>query len=154
MIRSKKNIIIDGKHDRPILIDVFYDEHKKQQPIVIFCHGYKGFKDWGAWDLVAKSFAEAGFFFVKFNFSYNGGTVEQPIDFPDLEAFARNNYLIELDDLENVLDWTTASNFEFTESVNAEKITLIGHSRAVGITSIKTAEDKSCLLYTSPSPRD
>ncbi|WP_367183349.1 alpha/beta hydrolase family protein [uncultured Aquimarina sp.] len=141
MIINKKNIIINGKHQRPILVDVFYNEEKKQQPIVIFCHGYKGFKDWGAWDLVANTFAEAGFFFVKFNFSHNGGTVEQPIDFPDLEAFGHNNYIIELDDLESVLDWVTGSDFEDKQFIDTNNITLIGHSRAGGITTIKTSED-------------
>ena len=56
-------------------------------PLIIFCHGYKGFKDWGAWNLMAEAFAKIGFCFIKFNFSHNGGTIEQPIDFPDLEAF-------------------------------------------------------------------
>src|SRR5210317_1950113 len=100
---SKQHYIIDGKHQKPILIDTTRDLNQENLPIVIFCHGYKGFKDWGAWNLMAKAFAEAGFFFVKFNFSYNGGTVEQPIDFPDLEAFGNNNYTKELDDLDCVI---------------------------------------------------
>ncbi len=141
MIIKKKNIIIEGKHQKPILIDTFYDNQKEHQSIVIFCHGYKGFKDWGAWDLVANAFAETGFFFVKFNFSYNGGTIRQPIDFPDLEAFGNNNYLIELDDLESVLDWVTVFDFEYKQYVNSNNIIAIGHSRAGGITTIKTSED-------------
>lgn len=141
MITSVKNQIVQGKHNKPILTDVFYDETKKRQAVVIFCHGYKGFKDWGAWDVVAENFAEAGFFFIKFNFSHNGGTIEEPIDFPDLDAFGKNNYLIELDDLVSVLDWVTASDFKYREFVNTQKITLIGHSRAGGITAIKTSED-------------
>ncbi|MHA7056827.1 alpha/beta hydrolase family protein [Aquimarina sp. M1] len=141
MIIKKKNEVLKGKHGRPILTDLFYDDQQKQQPVAIFCHGYKGFKDWGAWDLVAKAFAEAGFFFVKFNFSHNGGTIEQPIDFPNLEAFGRNNYMIELDDLESVLDWITAADFEDKQVINQDNLTLIGHSRAGGITTIKTSED-------------
>ncbi|WP_299212782.1 alpha/beta hydrolase [uncultured Aquimarina sp.] len=141
MIIEKKDIIVDGKHQRPILMDVFYDDRKKKQPVIIFCHGYKGFKDWGAWDLVANTFVEEGFFFVKFNFSHNGGTTQQPIDFPDLEAFGNNNYIIELDDLASVLDQITAPNFEYKQFVNQDSLTLIGHSRAGGITTIKTSED-------------
>ena len=85
---SKKilNLILEGKHSKPILTDVFFKEDKTKKPIVIFCHGYKGFKDWGAWNLMAETFVKAGFFFIKFNFSHNGGTIEQPIDFPDLEC--------------------------------------------------------------------
>jgi uncharacterized protein len=135
-----KNIIIEGKHSRPILTDVFYLENKKPKPIAIFCHGYKGFKDWGAWDLIAKAFADAGFFFIKFNFSYNGGTVKQPIDFPDLEAFGNNNYTKELDDLETIIDWIYYHS-EFKKEIDINKLSLIGHSRGGGIVAIKAEED-------------
>ncbi len=135
-----KNIIVPGKHKKPIITDVFYTENNTPKPIVIFCHGYKGFKDWGAWNLMAKSFAETGFFFIKFNFSHNGGTVEQPIDFPDLEAFGNNNYTKELGDLENVINWI-CSNDEFKNEVDLKNINLIGHSRAGGIVTIKSEED-------------
>ena len=52
-----KNSVLQGKHSKPILVDVFYKETNQQKPIVLFCHGYKGFKDWGAWNLMAKAFA-------------------------------------------------------------------------------------------------
>ncbi|WP_025742147.1 alpha/beta hydrolase family protein [Aquimarina pacifica] len=138
---KNKNIIVEGKYNKPILTDVFYPETQDPKPIIVFCHGYKGFKDWGAWDLVAERFAEAGFFFVKFNFSHNGGTPEQPIDFPDLEAFGNNNYIKELDDLKTILDWMGTSDFEYKNEVNYENILLIGHSRGGGIVTIKAAED-------------
>ncbi len=138
---THKNIEIAGKHQKPIVADVFYKETNIPKPIVIFCHGYKGFKDWGAWDVVAKTFAMADCFFVKFNFSHNGGTVEQPIDFPDLEAFGNNNYIIELDDLEVILDWIHTDDFEHTKEIDYSNILLIGHSRGGGIVTIKAAED-------------
>ena len=135
-----KNITIQSKHQKPILIDVFYLDNTSRKPIVVFCHGYKGFKDWGAWNIMAKQFAEAGFCFIKFNFSHNGGTLEQPIDFPDLEAFGNNNYSIELDDLDCVLNWIFVS-LDLKTKVNFDDITLIGHSRGGGIAVIKSEED-------------
>jgi len=135
-----KNNMLQGKHQKPILVDAFYKESKQPKPVVIFCHGYKGFKDWGAWNLMAIAFANAGFFFVKFNFSHNGGTIEQPIDFPDLEAFGNNNYTKELDDLETVIDWISNST-HFSKEVDTNKLSLIGHSRAGGIVMIKSEED-------------
>ena len=99
----EKNKILHSEDKKPILYDVYYENSVTPKPIVVFCHGYKGFQDWGAWDLVAQAFAKSGFFFLKFNFSHNGGTIEQPIDFPDLEAFSKNNYSLELDDLERVI---------------------------------------------------
>ncbi|WP_408041515.1 alpha/beta hydrolase family protein [Tenacibaculum amylolyticum] len=135
-----KNTVLEGKHGKPILLDVFYNKNGHPKPIVIFCHGYKGFKDWGAWDLMAKAFAKQGFFFIKFNFSHNGGTVAQPIDFPDLEAFGNNNYTKELDDLATVIDWCAIQE-DYKEEVNLEDISLIGHSRGGGIVCIKAEED-------------
>lgn len=135
-----KNIIIDGKHKKPILTDVFYKETHQPKKVVVFCHGYKGFKDWGAWNVMAKAFADADFFFIKFNFSHNGGTVEQPIDFPDLEAFGNNNYTKELDDLKSVIDWIFTAD-EFQNEINLNDISLIGHSRGGGIVLLKANED-------------
>jgi len=139
-MKITKNIVLQGKHQKPILADAFYQETNQPKKIVIFCHGYKGFKDWGAWNLMAESFAKAGFFFVKFNFSHNGGTIEQPIDFPDLDAFGNNNYTKELDDLETVLDWISLDK-KFKNEANTNDISLIGHSRAGGIILLKANED-------------
>lgn len=136
-----KNQILDRNGKKPILIDTFYTNEGLQKPVVIFCHGYKGFKDWGCWDLVAKAFAQAGFFFVKFNFSHNGGTVGQPIDFPDLEAFGNNNYTKEMDDLEDVTNWVVSGAKAFHPEINKNNIILIGHSRGGGIVTLKANED-------------
>lgn len=136
-----RNIQIDGKHQKPILLDVFYKETKKTKPIVVFCHGYKGFKDWGCWDLAAQSFAQADCFFVKFNFSHNGTTPDNPLEFGDLEAFGQNNFTTELDDLEAVIQWAiTEPSFE--SEINRNDLTLIGHSRGGGIVALKAAENQ------------
>lgn len=125
----KQNNIIHSENKRPIIYDVFYNKDNTPKPVVVFCHGYKGFKDWGAWHLVAQTFAEAGFFFLKFNFSHNGGTVEQPIDFPDLEAFSKNTYTKELDDVDRVLKELKI----YTQETNPAQVNIIGHSRGGGL---------------------
>lgn len=135
-----KNFLIKGKHHKPIVTDVCFIENQQPKPIVIFCHGYKGFKDWGAWNLVAKKFAENHFFFIKFNFSHNGGTAQNPIDFPDLEAFGNNNYSIELDDLECVINWIL-NHKKYQKEIDTNQLNLIGHSRAGGIVLIKSSEN-------------
>lgn len=127
-MKIEQNKIIQTEGKRPIVYDVYYKEDSTVKPVVLFCHGYKGFKDWGAWDLVAKTFAEAGFFFLKFNFSHNGGTVEQPIDFPDLEAFSENTYSKELEDVARVLEEVTSY-----KQADAKQVAIIGHSRGGGL---------------------
>ncbi|MCK5815435.1 MAG: alpha/beta fold hydrolase [Flavobacteriaceae bacterium] len=140
-MQIERNIAIKSTHhQKPIVTDVFYNQNQTKKPIVIFCHGYKGYKDWGAWNLVAEHFAKEDFFFLKFNFSHNGGTLENPIDFPDLEAFGQNNYTTELNDLETVIDWI-ALNETYKNEIDVHNITLIGHSRGGGIVTIKASEN-------------
>ena len=137
----QRNISVKStNHSKPILTDVFYKSNFKKKPIIIFCHGYKGYKDWGAWNLAAEEFVKNDVFFLKFNFSHNGGTVENPIDFPDLEAFGHNNFITELDDLEDIINWIMTS--EFVSEIDTNDITLIGHSRGGGIVSLKASENK------------
>ena len=137
----KKNIVLEKEGNKPILVDFFYNSNNNKMPVIIFCHGYKGYKDWGAWNLVAKEFANNNFFFLKFNFSHNGGTVENPIDFPDLNAFGNNNFTHELNDIERVLSFMS-ENTEFSKNIDLTNIFLIGHSRGGGLCAIKASENK------------
>lgn len=149
MIIERNRVIYDGGI-RPIVYDVFFKENNIPKPVVIFCHGYKGFKDWGAWDLVAKAFAKAGFFFLKFNFSHNGGTVEQPVDFPDLKAFSENNYSIELEDVQRILTMLNLYN----QHIDSSDINIIGHSRGGGLALLATEKYESikrCITWAGVS---
>lgn len=142
MILRRQNVILQSKHNRPFLADVYYKQDGRAKPVVIFSHGFKGFKDWGAFNLVADAFAEAGLVFVKFSFSHNGTTVEHPEDFVDLEAFGNDNISIELDDLGVVIDWVCSAEFPVnTNEYNANEIYLTGHSRGGGISILKVRED-------------
>lgn len=140
-MQQLKNIAIAGSRNKTILVDAFYNNDTVPKPILIFVHGFKGFKDWGHFNLMAQLFAEAGFVCVKFNFSHNGTTVENPIGFDDLESFGNNNYIIELDDLQKVMDWVLTVN-DLKHEINANKLFLLGHSRGGGIAVLKAGEDK------------
>ena len=137
---TTKNIIINGSKEKPVTLDVCYKQNGKPKPVIVFSHGFKGFKDWGHFNVMAKSFAEAGFVFIKFNFSHNGISPGNLLEFTDLDAFGNNNYLIELDDLKLVIDWAL-ENIEMESEVNKDELYLLGHSRGGGITVIKAAED-------------
>lgn len=133
----KENYTITGARGRLMLADLTYDEHNAYAPLIIFAHGFKGFKDWGTHHLVAQFFAEHGYRFLKFNFSHNGTTVDHPKDFADLIAFSENTFSIELEDLDHVINFAcSGSAFPAAQSV-----ILIGHSMGGGISIIKTAED-------------
>lgn len=138
----KKSHIITQQNTKSIVADVSFIPDDTKKPIVIFCHGYKGFKDWGCWNLLAEKIASSSLFVLKFNFSHNGGTIENPIDFPDLNAFGENNFSKELDDLDTVLSWITNPENSYASEVDTSNIILIGHSRGGGIVTIKAAEDE------------
>jgi len=136
-----KNIIVNGAENIPMAMDVFYKE-QKPQPVVIYAHGFNGFKDWGAFDLIAGQFAEAGFCFIKFNFSHSGTTPENPEVFTDMEAYGNNNYTKELEDLQTIVEWSLSNNNPHRNSIDRSKIFLLGHSRGGGIVLLKAAEEK------------
>lgn len=137
----KIGLVIESRRAKPIAADVHYRQDGKAKPVIIFSHGFKGFKDWGCWDLVAAAFAVAGFVFVKFNFSHNGTTLEQPTEFADLEAFGNNNFTIELEDLSSVIDKVVGREIAPSE-IDVQNICLVGHSRGGG-TSIIAAKENS-----------
>ncbi|MFT5725476.1 MAG: pimeloyl-ACP methyl ester carboxylesterase [Bacteroidia bacterium] len=134
--------LIGGPKDLPISFDVTFNPDGRKMPVIIFCHGFKGFKDWGAWHLVAKSMAEAGFFFVKVNFSHNGVRSTDLSDITDAEAFGNNNFSLELDDLRELLDWLVTDNEEYRHYIDEDDVSLIGHSRGAITVLLKTLEDE------------
>lgn len=112
--------------------DLRWVEDGRVKPVVIFCHGFKGFKDWGPFPAWGRALARTGFVAVHFNFSYNGVTPEHPTQFTDLEAFAENTYTRELDDVDAVTDFVVA-NTNGLAPVDCDRIGLMGHSRGGGI---------------------
>ena len=144
---SKDNTVIQGSSNKPILIDIIYSQDQVNNKVVIFSHGFKGFKDWGPFNKIAEWFSFHGFTFIKFNFSHNGTSLEYPCDFIDLDAFGNNNFCIELDDLGLVIDWVR-------EKFSSSEITLFGHSRGGSISILKSAEDNrisNVISWASPS---
>ncbi|MCO4818178.1 MAG: alpha/beta fold hydrolase [Bacteroidetes bacterium] len=133
--------VIEGAKSLPITFDVTFNPDNRTMPVVLFCHGFKGFKDWGPWHLVAKAMAEAGYFFVKLNFSHNGVDSRDLSDITDVEAFGNNNFSLELDDLGLLVDWLVNDNEEYRHYIDTDNINLIGHSRGAITGLLKTLED-------------
>lgn len=137
-----KNKSYSGSNNRPSLIDFEIPKNFNGE-IIVFVHGFMGFKDWGAWNLVQDFFTKNGFGFCKFNISHNGGTIENGIDFPDEEAFGLNTYSKELNDVISVLNWIDSQNTSY------QKIHLIGHSRGGGIALLAANLDNRISSVTS-----
>ena len=125
-MKSLKNAVYKGSQNRESLVDLTIPTNFNGN-LLVFIHGFMGFKDWGAWNLMEKHFTDLGYGFCKFNLSHNGGTTENGIDFPDLEAFSNDTYSIQKNDVKLVMDWLE------TQFDQLPKIHLIGHSRGGGI---------------------
>jgi pimeloyl-ACP methyl ester carboxylesterase len=100
---------------------------------IVFAHGFKGFKDWGAWAIMGDLFAAEGWEFVRFNFSHNGHVLPDLLECSDEGAWSKNTYSKEKSDLEEIL--LRASN----SCGDGEKLVVMGHSRGGGVAALAAA---------------
>ncbi|TCC92302.1 alpha/beta hydrolase [Pedobacter frigiditerrae] len=133
MITIEKHSI-KGSSNLSILMDITFNETKKNAPIIIFVHGFKGFKDWGAHHLTARYFAQNGYRYLKFNLSHSGVTLEKPNDVSDMETFAANTFSKEMLDVDLVINYAV-------ENLGVKEVFLIGHSRGGGLSILQAANN-------------
>jgi uncharacterized protein len=108
-------------------------------PVVVICHGFTAFKDWGPFPYFGRRFAEHGFATVTFNFSHNG-IGENPRRFTEFEKFSRNTIGKELEDLRAVVDAVVRGRLGDGHA-DATRIAVVGHSRGGAIGILGAAED-------------
>lgn len=136
------SIEIKLSHGHKVAADLTLPTATQPIAVVVFLHGYKGFKDWGCWHLVAERFAESRLGFLKFNFTGNGTTADAPTDFADLDAFARNTYSNELDEACAVIESVYRGELAKHGLEGGLPIHILGHSRGGGIAILAAARTK------------
>jgi len=132
------NLRKDG--GRPLMADVFLPDGPGPFAVVVCCHGFKGFKDWGFFPLLPAPFTAAGLAVLKFDFSCNG-TRPGDKDITDMEAFSLNSISMELEDLQAVTDWI--SQGEMRSEFRPDDTCLLGHSMGGGIALLHAVRDRS-----------
>lgn len=132
--------VIPGSSGKPISFNIDLSSTDEKSPVIIFLHGFKGFKDWGQWPLLGLEFASQGFSVVRMNFSHNGTTPETPFDFTDLEAFGRNTFSKESRDVKDVLDWLHEEMSNHSH-LDLNRIYIVAHSRGGAIAMVTAIED-------------
>ncbi len=140
LMTGKIYIEIPGPEGSIIDTDIRTNHENISGALVIFAHGFKGFKDWGGFPYMMEKFADAGFVSASFNFTHNGVAKESPMEFTRLDLFAENTHTKELNDLQAVINYF----YDNAEAYNIDrnKIALVGHSRGGGDVILKSAEDK------------
>ena len=135
----RRNFSLTNPSNELIRGDLRHREDAKNAPVVIICHGFKGFKDWGFFPILAERLADSGYIALTFNFSRNGVGADSQ-NFTELEKFTKNTYTHELDDLKFIVDSITSGNLG-QRLIDKEKIGLLGHSRGGGIAILHAAND-------------
>ena len=126
-----------GPHGDMIRGDLRVPEGPPPRTAVVVVHGFKGFKDWGFFPHLCEEIAAAGHAVVSFNFSWNGIGADDPQEFTELEAFGRNTYTRELDELLWILEEVAAGDLM---PKKPRRIGLVGHSRGGAQAILATGE--------------
>ena len=137
----RKNISVTNSASEIIRAEIYHRNATKDVPVIIICHGFKGFKNWAFFPVFAESLALADYIALTFNFSRNGVGPDLQ-NFSELDKFEKNTYSHEIEDLKCVVD-AVASGDIGRGLINTEKIGLMGHSRGGGI----------AILYAQNDPR-
>jgi pimeloyl-ACP methyl ester carboxylesterase len=117
-----------------ILVDVRSGSRRGSLPVIVLVHGFKGFKDWGFFPLLADRLARAGFAVVSYNASGSGVDDSGTAVYPD--RFGHNTFSAELADLETVLDAVNAGALGIP---TATSVGLLGYSRGGGMAILAAA---------------
>lgn len=145
-----KNSIYFGANGKPALYDLSIPVNAKH--LLVFSHGYKGFKDWGSFPLWAEYFASFGIAFLSFNFSHNGIGISNEEILDDEQAFSENRFSYELEDVAAIFNSIKANSH-----LQNLPVSLMAHSRGGGIAQIFAAENhnvKNLILMASVSDFD
>lgn len=119
--------------------EVHAPTNEEKAPVIIICHGFKGYKDWNFFPHTAETLAKHGFYAIRFNFSMNGVKGD---DFDELEKFAENTYSRELEDLHVLMEKIENRELPFGEQFDVERIGILGHSRGGGDSLLFALESK------------
>ncbi|MCZ6691749.1 MAG: prolyl oligopeptidase family serine peptidase [Planctomycetota bacterium] len=131
---------IEGSDREPIRGEIRLPTGAGPRPLLVICHGFKGFKDWGFFPYLGRRLAERGIPNLIFNFSHSGIGADGK-DFSRLDLFAKNTWARELSDLKSVMDAASEGKLPEPDRYDASSFHLLGHSRGGGVVILGAARD-------------
>ena len=109
-------------------------------PVVVVCHGFKGFKNWGFFPEMGRRLGAAGFATVLFNFTGSGVGADL-LEFTAMDAFAADTVSAQLDDLGRVLD-AVQSHTIGAGRLDCDRLAVLGHSRGGAVAILRARTDR------------
>ncbi|MDR8392834.1 alpha/beta fold hydrolase [Aliifodinibius sp. S!AR15-10] len=144
---------VASTEDLPIYYDLYVPSGNSDAkfPVILFLHGFKGFKDWGPFPDACHELASAGFAVLAMNFSLNG-VGESMTEFDQLDLFARETFSQDLDDVGTVISALKEGGISSDKAVlETDTMGVLGHSRG-GQTAVAAAAEYpeiSCVVTWS-----
>jgi len=138
----KQSGSIQSSQNIPIYYDLYIPSVTPGSalPVALFVHGFKGFKDWGAFPDACEELARAGFAVVSFNLSMNG-VGKSMTDFDEPDLFADQTLSQDLEDIGTLIEAIKSKNIASDKvDLDTDRMGIIGHSRG-GHTAIAAAAE-------------
>lgn len=150
---SKQTGQISSSEGLPIYYDLLIPTASNGSvfPVILFVHGFKGFKDWGAFPDACEELSRAGFAVIAFNLSLNG-VGKSMTEFDEPELFQRQTLTQDLSDVGSVIEAIKSKEIHSDKAIlDTDKIGLIGHSRGGHTAVVAAAEytEIQCLVTWS-----
>jgi pimeloyl-ACP methyl ester carboxylesterase len=135
---DQETFILDNVHGELHGV-VNYPPKAGPHPVVVICHGFKGFMEWGFFPPLADLLVERGFATVCFNFTGSGMRPGDPL-VTSPEAFRGATFSNDVADVLRILD--AVGHDIARQRVDLGRIALVGHSRGGGAAILAAAEPR------------
>jgi dienelactone hydrolase len=148
-----KEFILHSREGEKLRADLRYEADGKKKPVIIFVHGFKGFKNWGPFPSVCEHIAASGLISIAFNFSHNG-VGDDLLNFTELDRFAENTFSRELDELSDVIgEIVSLKNIPIEPNeIHPDAIGLHGHSRGASIAILEARRHRMIRAVAAWAP--
>jgi len=141
-----------GANDQPLLGNTHVpdDGVEAARGVLVLCHGFKGYKDYGFFPRLARDAAAAGLIAHRFNFSHSGMTNEIET-FAKPELFEQDTWSKQVHDVKAVVEAVERGELEG----KGLPIVLFGHSRGAVSALLAAADlgDRVAGVVSASSPQ-
>jgi dipeptidyl aminopeptidase/acylaminoacyl peptidase len=144
---DKNSGAVESAEGLPIYYDLYtpFSATGNSLPIIIFIHGFKGFKDWGAFPDACEELSKVGFGVLAINFSHNGFG-KNMMDFDQLDLFEKETLSRDLNDVGTIIEAVKSKEIASEKFVlDSDRVGIIGHSRG-GHTAVAAAAEYSEIM--------